>query len=287
MLKLSHVTFAAALAAATALASSPASAGGNIFLTGHDTDYHGYFGSTSAQTAMTADVNFVRNGSALPLLVFDSGSELADLLTSLGIPNVVVSPSNPFLDSVFDPATYSAFAVASNTSCGGCDLTDSDDANIASHISAISAFFNAGGGILGLAAGGNPDGYAYVPEAAANAGGFPPSDGFVETAAGTAAGLVAENGDPTHNYFPTPGTSGLSSAYQVAETNSGNVESVFLKNGSISCAGATGDSCVITSGVPEPSTWAMMLLGFGFVAGALRTAKRGRKLLRHSALATT
>ena len=30
--------------------------------------------------------------------------------------------------------------------------------------------------------------------------------------------------------------------------------------------------------VPEPATWAMMLLGFGFVGGALRLAKRKQKL---------
>lgn len=30
--------------------------------------------------------------------------------------------------------------------------------------------------------------------------------------------------------------------------------------------------------VPEPSTWAMMLLGFGFIGGAMRSAKRRQKL---------
>lgn len=30
----------------------------------------------------------------------------------------------------------------------------------------------------------------------------------------------------------------------------------------------------ITASVPEPATWAMMLLGFGFVGGAMRSAKR-------------
>jgi hypothetical protein len=32
------------------------------------------------------------------------------------------------------------------------------------------------------------------------------------------------------------------------------------------------------SAVPEPSTWAMMMLGFGAVGGAMRAAKRKRKL---------
>lgn len=32
------------------------------------------------------------------------------------------------------------------------------------------------------------------------------------------------------------------------------------------------------AGVPEPSIWAMMILGFGFVGGTMRTAKRRKKL---------
>ncbi|WP_082992670.1 PEPxxWA-CTERM sorting domain-containing protein [Erythrobacter sp. QSSC1-22B] len=34
----------------------------------------------------------------------------------------------------------------------------------------------------------------------------------------------------------------------------------------------------VAGAVPEPSTWAMMLLGFGFVGGAMRSAKRRHKL---------
>ena len=33
-----------------------------------------------------------------------------------------------------------------------------------------------------------------------------------------------------------------------------------------------------TPAVPEPATWAMMLLGFGFIGGMMRSAKRRRKL---------
>ncbi|NTZ43843.1 PEP-CTERM sorting domain-containing protein [Altererythrobacter sp. SALINAS58] len=34
----------------------------------------------------------------------------------------------------------------------------------------------------------------------------------------------------------------------------------------------------ITAAVPEPTTWAMMLLGFGFIGGAMRSAKRRQKV---------
>lgn len=37
------------------------------------------------------------------------------------------------------------------------------------------------------------------------------------------------------------------------------------------------DGPKVTAGVPEPTTWAMMLVGFGFVGGAMRSAKRTAK----------
>lgn len=283
MLKSWHITLATAATAAV-MSSSPASAGGNIFLTGHDTDYHAIFGgsggTTPARTALTADIIFVRNGSTLPVLVLDKGSlELSNALTALGVPHVTMDPAT-ITDAAFDPTLYSAMAVASNVTCGGCDLTNADLAALATHTTAINAFFNAGAGILGLSGASDLTAYAYVPEAAANAGGSPPSTGYVETLAGTSNGLVAENGDATHNFFPTPGTGGLSSAYQIAEILPGvggaadRIESIFVKNGTIIC---TGPTCTITGGVPEPASWAMMLLGFGAIGWTMR---RKRPIVR-------
>ena len=243
---------------------------GNIFLTGHDTDFHG------ADTVMAADLAFVRNGSVLPVLTLDAGSQLTSALTRLGIAFTNVLPS-AVTDANFNPALYSAFAVASQSSCGGCDNSVADAASIATHISAISAFVTAGRGLLAFAGAANPNAYAFVPTAASNGGGSPPSTGFVETAAGLAEGLIAENGDPTHNFFSTPGTGGLSSLFQVAEVNGTSIESVFIRGASIGCVGA---ECVITvtPGVPEPSTWAMMILGF-FGLGYMAYRRKSKQAL--------
>ena len=267
-LNLRNVAVAAAVAALTVATGSPASAGGRIFLTGHDTDFH--YGGASANAAMAADLAFVTNGSPLPFLTFDSGTELTSAIAAEGYSYFNVDPNNAgaINDLLFNASTYSAIAVASHESCGGCDNTSAGLANLATHVSAIGAFLTAGGGILGFAGADDPSAYAYVPTAASNGGGSPPPTGFVETAAGLAAGLVAENGDATHNFFNTPGTGGLSALFQVAETNSGNVESIFLTDASVICS---GESCALTSdgpvGVtPLPDSLPLFVSGLGVLA---------------------
>jgi hypothetical protein len=66
-------------------------------------------------------------------------------------------------------------------------------------------------------------------------------------------------------------------------TGNQNSNGVFgnttLNTGQNCCDVATAFRTSLVNGaVPEPSTWAMMLLGFGFVGGAMRAAKRRQKL---------
>jgi len=254
---------------------------GNVVLTGHDDDFHQ---SVAANAQVSAMMTFVRNGSTLPVLTFDEGTQLTSQLTALGIPFVNISTpaavvtasaTSASAHALFNPALYSAFAVASPFSCGGCDNSAAmfnalDNANIRA---AVTDFFNPsvaapanGRGIMGLAGAAQANAYAYLPNSASPSG-SPPSTPYFQTADGAAVGIPAVNGDPTHNFFATPGTGGVDAAYKVFErlnnATTGTPETIGLAGGTIGGGG-------FATGVPEPATMAMAatgivsLLGFGW-----------------------
>src|SRR5690348_10529118 len=117
---------AAALGLAGAVVTPTAHAG-NIALTGHDDDLHcdGGFGDAfhgagvGPCTQLKSLATFVTAGSALPILVIDNGSELTSALTFDGFTVHAVTVAS-VTSGMFDNSMYSAFGVASVTSCGGC-----------------------------------------------------------------------------------------------------------------------------------------------------------------------
>ncbi len=239
---------------------------GNIALTGHDDDFHS---DGAALKQINEMLSFVRAGSTLPVLTFDAGSELTGALTTLGISFVNVNPKAAIDASVFDHRIYSAFAVASDSSCGGCDNNATDTAHLTANADAIKAFFNDGGGILAFAGAANAASYYGFLPASASGFGNPPSTGYVQTAFGASLGIDAVNGDPTHNFFAEPGTGGVSSAYGVVERlgASGAAETIACAGCSISggtIVGAPGAS------VPEPGTVSL----FGIAAAGLLARRR-------------
>jgi hypothetical protein len=202
-------------------------AGGNVVITGHDDDFHasgcsGGAGSSPAAAQLAAMVAFARLGAptpAKPVLSFDHGTELTTCLTNLAIPFTNIDPDVGVpAASNFNVANFSAMVVASDSTCGGCDNTSTSIANLTAASAAIGAFLNAGGGIVALAGASNaPTYYGFIP-ATASGFGSPPSSGYVQTAYGASISVPAVNGNPTHNFFNNPGTSGVSSAYSVVET---------------------------------------------------------------------
>jgi hypothetical protein len=88
-----------AMAVAMGLSSSAyAATGANFVATGHDMDFHCAFGSTDECAYLKIAVDKVRNGSTLPILALDQGTELPTALANAGYTAtgevVTVDPSN-------------------------------------------------------------------------------------------------------------------------------------------------------------------------------------------------
>ncbi|HEX6461538.1 MAG TPA: Ig-like domain-containing protein [Thermoleophilaceae bacterium] len=250
---------AAAIAAFALIPVASASAG-RMLVTGHDADFH-CTGGAQCHFVQVA-TSWVRAGApdpTKPVLVLDA-SDL-DFPTSLdnafgagGIPTVVMDPKSPqFAAEPLTTDRYSAILVASDETCGGCDLNtdtstpDSDAIN--ARKADIEAFFNAGGGVYANAGADHADGdptdgpdvyYNFLPIPAT---GVAVTQPFCLTDAGIALGFedaTTECSDPskqnigthddinccpTHNSFAEPPAGG---ALQVSERDSkGFAETLF------------------------------------------------------------
>jgi hypothetical protein len=266
---------------------------GNLWLTGHDADFHCTGGQQCNHVGVA--LNFSRQSApdkTKPMLFLDSGTQLASAAGSTGAKakNTVEGAGNAFNFTVVGPSTaafatlplttanYSAIVVASDSTCGGCDNTVADIAAINARTAAIQAFFDAGGGLVYFAGASNrATYYASVPIPPGAAAVAAP---FTLTAAGTAIGLLAPadtNCCATHNSFNLPPAG---SSLVVLETDSAGRAETLSATGS-STGGLIGEPLPVVQ-VPTISNWSlaalMALLPGLYLLGSRRRA--GSKAVR-------
>jgi hypothetical protein len=249
------VAFAAVSATALLSVAAPAYAG-RLLVTGHDADLHCTAGEPQCHFVKVA-VDYVRAGApnpSKPVLVLDrSPNKMAaalDLAFGAGVvPRTVVDPRSGFAGVSLTTSNYSAILVASDTTCGGCDLNDfgatPDSDAINARAADIAAFFNAGGGVYANSGARHGDGdaatgpdtyYSFLP---IPVGGVAVASPFALTAAGRALGITDGTGGTsndinccaTHNSFTLPPAD---SALEVAETDSKGFAETLFAEGTIS-----------------------------------------------------
>jgi len=244
--------------------ASPDIFGSNLWITGHDADYHCTLANSADPVSWVSNqchylqvaINFATRGPyrGKTALVLDHGSEMATAINNaFGICSgtVCAAPktktddprtqfaSEPLLDSSGHPL-FSAIIVASDITCGGCDNNDDylitpDSDAINARASDIKAFYNAGGGILALAGAENIGVfYNFLPIPAT---GTTVASPFKLTPVGKLLGLLGGSGSstdinccPTHNSFQLPDL--FLSPYQIAESDSAGLpETMIVKAG--------------------------------------------------------
>lgn len=134
---------------------------GRLWATGHDADLHCAFGAQCHYVKQA--VEYVRAGApdpTKPVLVLDASDldfnvALDNAFGAGVVPRTVMDPkSAAFASEPLTTDRYSAILIASDTTCGGCDLniptigSDTPDSDaINARKGAIEGFFNGGGGL--------------------------------------------------------------------------------------------------------------------------------------------
>ena len=253
--------------------AADAAGGANFIATGHDMDYHCTEPMEAEERTeecayLKIVVDKVRNGSTLPILALDQGTQVPRALADAGFTGagevVAVDPAEtatfdatPFVSAEGKPL-YSAIVTASDERCGGCDDNELGESNINARAADFKTFFNAGGGILALAA---ADQYkTYYDFAALTIGATVDSPPFTVTPAGEALGITPEEANccATHNSFliPAPplvvledddaGMAETIGAFGVKITDAG----FGTLTTELSGGGTTGESITVNEGTP-------------------------------------
>ena len=244
-----------ALLAAGSLGIAQAQAGGRLLLTGTDGwEFH-------------RDPSYAQQVAAL------LGPNIA-FLNDYGITGAsVVAGVNVFgINSL--PASLAGFTGINIASPGTCcsDPMDDPGMGISANIGMLTSFLAGGGNISIADFAGRPEwtpllGFDPGAGIIGGVGSVGCSDPGVSTAAGVAAGFTGQSGSGTY--------------YDSCFTHQAFSKTFFAAHGFTSLidegSGDYGsDASVVLSlgGVPEPSAWALMLVGFGLGGMALRSRRR-------------
>lgn len=252
---------------------------GPVFLTGHDPDFHAQV-QQSGKNQLTVALNFVTNGTyndgTTKFLWVESynaadGAHLVGFngLAAIGVGSGNVDRADAAQFALVNLADYSAIVVASTF--GGM-LTDAEINALITRKTDIANFVNAGGGLAAFAECGfgfadcntsnvlsTTQLYGFVPVGAVAASTSPP---YTLTPYGLSLGLTSTdvNDCCTHNSF------GGSAGLNIVDTD---------RNGNpTTLAGIVRIGDGGFNGVPEPATWAMMLVGFSAAGSMIRRRRK-------------
>jgi hypothetical protein len=214
---------------------------GRLIVTGHDADRRCALLQQQCGF-LRASIKYLRDtapNAKKPVLVLDRGAmQLASSLRNRwGVASIaatapairVVDPrSAGFQRMTIDTKHFSAIAIASDSSCGGCDLEWQDAAAIWKRHTAIQRFYNRGGGIYAGAGGSNAAAYyRFMPVPSPGPGGDGP---FRLTPYGREIGYEdADLAGAVANTFATPDVGRL----DVAAQNANNVGDTLIADGRV------------------------------------------------------
>ena len=217
------------------------------------------FGADAGTDAATA-INTAFTGSTLALagwtINFLNDAQISTFFTGVGAGSV-------------NTTNTSMIYIPSSLGQVGGGINGTEEGILTTNAAGINAFLGAGGGLFS-----HTQSYGWLAALVPGIGVVQGGDtGLTLTAAGTSNFPGLNNGDlssgPWHTNFTNIG------ALPVLATGSGGRAVIIGGSGGTITAPPPG-------AVPEPATWAMMLLGFGMVGTAMRRSRK--QTVRYSAV---